>query len=247
MERSQSFQNSLSKAAKKFDEMTSRRERLIKESRDVISLAAKVIVSIHTSNQTEARRLLKQARDKLDELRRVAAMDLSRYLVVPEQEYVEASVFYSISTGEKMPSIEELGVGPASYILGLLDLVGELKRAVYDNIRLGRIKEAEEIFSAMEALYTQISPFAVYDNIAQGVKRKLDIARMLIEDTRSIVTEEVRRTQFMKSVNELTSRLKKQGISGNLQFAEERAKPKKQQTLKSASLTEVFESAKNPE
>ena len=49
--------------------------------------------------------------------------------------------------------------------------------------------------------------FAVYDNVAQGVKRKLDVGRILIEDTRATITEEARRRDFIMAVNKLSDRL----------------------------------------
>jgi translin len=202
------LQSSLSKVAKKLDDVASRRDKLIKESRDVISICSKAIVSTHTGNYDEAKKLAIEARERLETLRKVAGSDLTGYLTTPEQEYVEAITMLSISTkSKKMPVVGELGVSPAAYILGLLDSIGELKRKVFDSIRRGEVANAEAMFQTMERLYILISPFAVYDNIAKGVRRKLDVARMLIEDTRSTVTEEVRRTQFIKSMNDLASKL----------------------------------------
>ncbi|MGI0079757.1 MAG: RNA-binding protein [Nitrososphaerales archaeon] len=180
---------------------------MIKESRGIISLCSKSIVSVHTSNFSEAKKLRAQAGRELEALRRVADTDLTKYILVPEQEYVECSVMISVSTLKAIPLLGELGVKPASYILGLLDAIGELKRIVYDDIRQGKLSSADHVFSTMEALYTMISPFAVYDNIVQGVKRKLDVARMLIEDTRSTITEEARREEFVSALNELSSKL----------------------------------------
>ena len=77
-----------------------RREKLIKESRDVISLSSKTIVNIHTSNLKEARKLHTEARKRLLELRKIAGVDLVRYLMTPEQEFVESSVMYSLSGKE---------------------------------------------------------------------------------------------------------------------------------------------------
>ncbi|HKW05410.1 MAG TPA: hypothetical protein VJN71_08940, partial [Nitrososphaerales archaeon] len=113
----------------------------------------------------------------------------------------------SVVTNSHLPSLQELGVKPSSYILGLLDAVGELKRLVYDSIRLEDPSSAESAFSTMETIYTLVTPFAVYDNIVQGVKRKLDVARSLIDDTRATITEESRRGQFVKAVNELSKRI----------------------------------------
>ena len=205
-----SFSNveeSLTEAAKKFDEIVSRRERLIKESRDVIGLSAKAIVSVHTSNFVEAKKLRAAARAKLDELRVVAGSDLTRYLLTQEQEYVECSFLLAIKSGSKLPSRRQLGVTHLSFILGLLDVIGELKRSVYDSIRETDFATAEKFFKYMEELYLLLSPFAVYDNVAQGVKRKLDVGRILIEDTRATITEEARRREFIAAVNKLSDRL----------------------------------------
>jgi translin len=202
-----SVESSLRLASKKLDLISSRRERLIKDSRDIISLSAKTIINIHTLNYAEAKTLSREAKNRLDELRQVAGSDLVRYILMPEQEYVESSVMMSITNKKPLPSLEKLGVAPSSYILGLLDAIGELKRSIYDNIRQNEIREAEEKFGMMESFYTLLSPFAVYDNIVQGVKRKLDVARMIIEDTRAAITEETRRSEFMSAVTELSTKL----------------------------------------
>lgn len=200
-------ETSLVSASKQLDEISNRRERLIKESRDAIAFSSKAIVSVHKSNIPEAKKLRTQAGKAIDILRVVAGSDLAKYILVPEQEYVECSVMLSVATDSHLPSLQELGVKPSSYILGLLDAVGELKRLVYDSIRLEDPSSAESAFSTMETIYTLVTPFAVYDNIVQGVKRKLDIARSLIDDTRATITEESRRGQFVKAVNELSLRI----------------------------------------
>ena len=200
-------ERSLELISRELDKVEERRERILRESRDVISLASKAIVSIHVGKLKEARSHLKSANTLLEELKKVAVQDLHRYLVSPESEFVEASVLHSIESEKRIPSCMDLGVANTSYLLGLLDAVGEIKRAVYDRIRQGRTSEALELFSIMERLYVLLSPFAVYDHVAQGVRRKLDVARILVEGTRSAVTEEIRRSEFMKSIEELSGKL----------------------------------------
>lgn len=207
MEYFSDLESSLSEAAKKFDTVVTRRERLIKESREIIALSAGSIVRVHSSKIADAKKLRKQAREKLDELRLVAGSDLTRYLLTPEQEYVECSVMIAVSSESKLPSRKQLGVSESSYILGLLDSIGELKRSVYDSIRTNDFASAERMFSMMERVYLMVAPFAVYDNIAQGIKRKLDVGRILIEDTRATVTEEARRREFITAVNKLSDKL----------------------------------------
>jgi len=200
-------ESSLSEAGKLFEVLASRREHLIKESREIITLSAKSIVCIHNSRYDEAEKLQAEAIKKLDDLREVAGSDLIRYIVPCEQELVECSVVLALSTGLDVPSKEQLRVEYGSYITGLLDAIGELKRMVYDSIRASDIEKAERLFSVMQQLYLYLSPFSIYDHVAQGVKRKLDVARILIEDARGIVTEEARRRELIQSVNRLSVQL----------------------------------------
>jgi translin len=67
-------------------------------------------------------------------------------------------------------------------------------------MRSGKGKDAERLFATMEEIYNAVYPFAVYDNIVSGLRRKLDVARMLIEDIRATVTEESRRKALIEAV-----------------------------------------------
>ena len=194
---------------KELDMKISRREDLLKESRAAIALSSKAIVNMHTGKKTEAEEELIQNNDLLIDLRKIAKEDLKRYLISPETEYAEAMIIRSISADEDIPSQEILKVGNEGYILGLLDSVGEIKRMVYDNLRKGEVARASDLFELMEEIYTLLSPFAVYDHIIQGVRRKLDVSRILVENTRSAVTEEVRRMEFLKGMTNIASKQSK--------------------------------------
>lgn len=59
---------------------------------------------------------------------------------------------------------------------------------IYDKIRKGMADDARNLFSTMEELYGLIYPFAIYENLVNGIRRKLDVNKMLIEDVRAIIT-----------------------------------------------------------
>ena len=88
-----------------------------------------------------------------------------------------------------------------------MDCVGEIKRLVYDRMRSGNEMDAEKLFAVMEEVYGAVYPFAVYDNIVAGLRKKLDVARMLIEDIRAVVTEEKRRRAMAEAMSGLEKRL----------------------------------------
>ena len=205
--KSYSFKESLEPIDKELNARISRRESLIRDSRTVISLSSRSIVKIHTGQYDDAAKDLILAKTQLKDLKKVASEDLAHYLVSPETEYVEASVIKSVASGKAIPQYTDLNVSGAAFLLGLMDAVGELKRMVYDHIRKGELQRASELFNLMEQLYVELSPFALYDHVVQGFRHKLDVARTLLEGTRSAITEEVRRTELIKSINSLSKKL----------------------------------------
>ncbi len=184
-----------------------RRERLLKESRDVISSCSRAIISIHNGRLPEAERELKSAKTLLVSLKKSGTGSLARYLVSPETEFVEATSVLALVKGRPVPTRAFTGASPEAYLLGLLDTVGELKRLVLDSIMKGDISGAKTHFESMEALYSACSPLAVYDHVANGTRRKIDVARMLVEDTRGVLTEEMRRESFNSSMQRLERKL----------------------------------------
>jgi translin len=197
---------SLELIAKELDLKISRREDLLKESRASIALSSRAIVNVKKRKKTEAVKELVENNELLIELRKIAKEDLKRYLISPETEYAEAMIIKAISENRDIPSQEALKVSYEGYILGLLDAVGEIKRMVYDSLRKGNVKRASDLFELMEEIYTRLSPYAIYDHIIQGIRRKLDVSRILVENTRSAVTEEVRRSEFLKGMTTIASK-----------------------------------------
>ena len=128
--------------------------------------------------------------------------NLTRYIITPEQEFVEAISLLAIIEDKEIPSVKTLKVSDESYILGLLDCIGELKRQIIDNIRVGHTKRASNLFDAMENLYLLLYPFASYDKIVKETRRKLDVNRILVEETRSVLTEDIRRQELIKAIKE---------------------------------------------
>jgi len=151
----------------------------------------------------DARDKISQAKVMLDKFKEYAKTDLHKYIAVAEQEFVEAYVLKSIVEESLLPSKKELNVLGSSYLTGLLDCIGEVKRMVYDRMRVGKAEDAIKLFTIMQDLYSIVYPFAVYDNLIPGLRRKLDISKMLIEDIRAVITEETRRAIMIKAVDNL--------------------------------------------
>ena len=187
--------------SKELERTNSSREFLIKNNRTVVINCSQAIISIHKKDLVTAKNKIKKAKEQLAKLKQKAIGDLNRYVLTPEQELVEAVSLLSIIEGKDIPSYKSLKVSGESYILGLLDCIGELKRQVIDTIRVGNLKKAEKLFDMMENLYLMLYPFATYDKIVKETRRKLDVNRSLVEDTRTVLTEEIRRQELINTIN----------------------------------------------
>ncbi len=198
---------SLNKIAKSLSEIQDAREFLLKNTREIIILCSKSIISVHTGDMKSAKNNLKQADVLLKKYKKKATSDLRRYMIMPEQEFVEASSLIAIVEKNEIPSEKELDVMPESYVLGLMDCVGELKRMIFDKIRIGDIDNASRIFEIMENLYLHLYPFSMYDKVLKEARRKIDVDRILVDDVRGAITEEKRRSELIKALNKLQNRI----------------------------------------
>jgi translin len=199
--------SSLDKITKSLLEVQDAREFLIKNTREIIILCSKSIISVHIGDMKSAKNNLKQAEALLKKYNKKATFDLRRYMIMPEQEFVEAASLIAIVEKKEIPSEKILGVMPESYVLGLMDCVGELKRMIFDKIRIGDIDDASRIFEIMENLYLYLYPFSMYDKVLKEARRKIDVDRILVDDVRGAITEEKRRSELIKALSKVQNKI----------------------------------------
>lgn len=103
------------------------------------------------------------------------------------QESVEATLLGAVVAGAPLPGPSELSVDPELYLLGLGDLVGELRRLVLGRLNAGDLAGADRYLRLMETLYRTLMRFDTTRAIV-ALKPKQDTARALLERTRGEVT-----------------------------------------------------------
>ena len=194
--------SSLNDISKSLHNVNASREYLIKNTRDVIILCSHSIIATHNGDLKLAKQKIKNAELVLKKNQKKATEGFKKYLITPEQEFVEACSFLAIVENKEIPSLKSMRVSKESYVLGLLDSIGELKRLMLDNIRKDQLTEASRIFTVMENLYLILYPFAMFDKIVKEARRKLDVNRSLVEESRAIITEEIRRNHFVNALTE---------------------------------------------
>ena len=165
------------------------RETLIKDGRDAMLAIRRAIANVHAGDEERAAEKLEEAERILRVMKNRAESDLLKYVLPVEAEYVEASVFHDIAFDRTIRGAVELGVDPRSYVLGILDAIGECRRLIYDRVRAGNLEEAERILRVAEDVYSKVAHMAIYDRSAAGIKRKVDVAKMVLDDAVKVLTE----------------------------------------------------------
>jgi translin len=123
------------------------------------------------------------------------------------QEYAEASILLGLNTGKGYPSPELLGLNYKSYLLGLADVPGELRRQTLDLLRAGDLVAAEENLETMEEIYRHLSKVDEVSLLLKGLRRKLDVARSVTERTRAEITTEASRERLRKQLKKVEDKL----------------------------------------
>ncbi|HOO55117.1 MAG TPA: translin family protein [Methanothrix sp.] len=178
-----------------FEAKDQAREEALALTRVVIRRSGAAIRSVHRSEFDRTRELTEKAGDALFRIQDLLAdhpdVRYAGFVDGAEQEYAEARIVYSIITEQRTPTPQEIGVEMTSYLGGLGDTVGELRRHVLDLIRQGRPEEGEVYLEAMEEIYHLLMLFDYPDAVTKGLRRKGDMARSLLERTRGDLTNAI--------------------------------------------------------
>ena len=150
---------------------------------------------------------IEKAKKLLQQFKELGKDDLQKYLYIAEQEFVEAYCLFSIAEDSVIPSMKSLEVSDISYVMWLLDCIGEIKRMIIDKIRAEGTTNVNILFELMDKIYGIIYPLAVYDNLMPGLRKKLDVSRILIENVRAIITEEQRRTKMIEIIQQFGKKI----------------------------------------
>lgn len=167
------------------------RDSLIKSGRDIIRLSGWAINAIHRGMLSDANKYIDEMDKKVTTFIDMANSDAflreSGFVYNVLSEYVEAKVFYELVVKGILPSHDDLGVSEIPYLQGLGDVLGELRRLALDFLRVGKVELAEKILEVMEVMYYEMRALEYPDALMPGVRHKVDVARRLIDDTKSLL------------------------------------------------------------
>lgn len=163
------------------------REEALKSSRDIIICCRRGIQQLHRDNLGEAEVYIKQASAKLVQLydgtKDHPDIFHAGFVENASQEFVEIFCLYNIMKGEDLPDPDTIQTTYSAYLLGLCDVVGELRRGALDFMLEGNTGKANEYLGYMDRIYDSIMSFD-YPSSLIPIKKKQDMVRGLIEKTR---------------------------------------------------------------
>lgn len=165
-----------------------RRDELIERARQLRRQSQFVMHQLHQGRRLEeaVRDVRAGARELTKTLREEAGFDAGPVLAAL-QECVEAVLLDATFQGGELPGPADIGVEPEPYLLGLGDLIGELRRRVLEELSAGDLPEAERLLALMEELTHALMRFEAPRSIV-SLKPKQDVARALLERTRGDLT-----------------------------------------------------------
>ncbi|MGN0098151.1 MAG: RNA-binding protein [Candidatus Methanomethylophilaceae archaeon] len=179
---------SVSAATSELSELESQRESAIACSRRIIRQTKVVIHGIHTG--TDVTDDMERLREQMSEMLGLCSDPMVLYSGPVQDsmgEYAEAVILHAVMSGNGIPGHSELRIPASAWILGLADCEGELRRVVMTRLMDGDLDGAKTVFSEMESIHEQVMLLDVPDAIAP-VRRKQDIARGIMDKTRSDIT-----------------------------------------------------------
>lgn len=196
---------------KNFDSRTAAREQALAHARQLTRACSLAIRAVHRDDIETMQAQLNEARQLADTLRTSLASHPDLYHAGYTQdalkEYVEANVTCALIKNQPLPTPEELVVEPATFLNGLAEVVGELRRRTMDILRHGYSTEAERLLGVMDDIYSVLVTMDYPDAITNGLRRQTDLARGIIEKTRGDITFSLRGGHLEKAIGRLIHQL----------------------------------------
>ena len=193
-----------------FDARTAARDQALAQARSLTRHCAHAIRAIHRDEADQAQTELKAARELVEGLRRdlkdYPELFFAGYTQDALKEFVEASIVSALVADSELPTPESLQVESATYLKGLAEAAGELRRRCLDILRHGHSEEAERLLAQMDEIYAVLVTMDYPDAVTGGLRRLTDICRSLVEKTRGDMTLSIRQERLEASLRQAEQR-----------------------------------------
>jgi translin len=194
-----------------FEIRTVLRDEALKQTRQLTRACSLAIRAVHRNEFDVMEEYLTEAQTLADKIRENLKdhpdLQYAGYTQDSLKEFVEANATCALVQNQALPTPEELGVEYATYLKGLSEVVGELRRQILDILRSGYSQEAERMLNHMDDIYSILVTMDYPDAITHGLRRQTDLARNLVEKTRGDVTFSLRGEDLTQAISTLSKQL----------------------------------------
>jgi len=194
-----------------FEARTRARDQALSQARQLTRHSANAIRAIHRSEHDLAHEFLDHGRELVIILKRDLAgypdLYYAGYTQDAIKEFVEATLTTALIEDNGLRTPDELGVETSTYLNGLAETVGEMRRRCLDILRHGYSTDAERLLSYMDDIYGVLVTMDYPDAITSGLRRQTDLVRGILERTRGDMTISLREEQLKASLDHLMERL----------------------------------------
>ena len=194
-----------------FDARTAARDRALAQARQLTRACSLAIRAVHRDEDDVMNEHLTEARQLVDSLKSGLAeypdLFYAGYTQDALKEFVEANVTCALIQNRPLLTPEELDVSGSTYLNGLAEVVGELRRKTLDILRHGYSQEAERLLGIMDDIYSVLVTMDYPDAITSGLRRQTDLARSIIEKTRGDITFSLRGEHLEQAIGRLSAQL----------------------------------------
>jgi translin len=201
------------KIRKNFQAKNAARDNALAASRELIRHCALSIRATHRAEYPDATTLLARAREIAIEMKKYVAdypdLYFTGYVQDALKELAEAHIVHALITGDKIPDPDALGVDYASYLNGLGEAAGELRRFSLDIMRHGTSERCEQVLDAMEDIYSLLVTIDFPDALTGGLRRTTDMVRGVLERTRGDLTIAARQEKLEERLMEFEAKIVK--------------------------------------
>jgi translin len=194
-----------------FDVLTKLRDQVLMEARQLTRSCSLAIRAVHRDDRAVMEGHLNDARNLANKMREEIADHPSLYFTGYTQdalkEFVEANITCAMILNQPLQTPDELQVEDSTYLNGLAEVVGELRRRILDLLRSGYSQEVERLLGIMDEIYSVLVTMDYADAITNGLRRQTDLARGIIEKTRGDVTTSLQGEHLTKAISRLSAQL----------------------------------------
>lgn len=194
-----------------FEARTRARDQALAQARQLTRHSANVIRAIHRSEHDTAYQHLAEGRMLVEALKSDLAvfpeLFFAGYTQDAIKEFAEASITCALIEGQPLPTPDDLKVEYATYLNGLSEAAGELRRRCLDILRQGYSDEAERLLGLMDDIYETLVTMDYPDAVTNGLRRQTDITRSLLERTRGDLTIALREQHLEHVLQTVSARL----------------------------------------